>query len=66
MQRLGTRVSPEVAARDPRVVSLHMDAAHARSEVAVATVDDGALLYALTVALAHRERGWVVTSVGPS
>ena len=63
---VGAHVSPEVASRDPRVVNLHVDAARPGYKVAVATVDDGALLYAITVVLARRQRGWVVTSVGPS
>jgi len=59
-------VSADVVARDPRVISLRLEAAGAKRQAAVAAVSDGQLSYLVTFALERQSHVWRVVDVAGS
>jgi hypothetical protein len=57
------RVSARERARHPRVKLLQSDGVSPTAASLLALVDDGARRYTLTLELAHRAAGWIVTGV---
>jgi hypothetical protein len=58
------RVPAAERRRHARVVALQSDGVSRRHASVTALVDDGARRYSVTLELAHRSAGWIVTSLG--
>ena len=59
-------VTADVATRDPRLISLRLEAAAAKRQAAVAAVSDGQLSYLVTFTLQRQSNGWRVVDVSGS
>jgi hypothetical protein len=65
-ERNPPHISARVGECDPRIISVRVQPAAPGRAVAVATVADGESEYAVTLALARKPNGWLVTGVGAS